>query len=321
MPDLFIANGFFPNSNWTEVYEDGFAKVSADEMDYSGVNGSDFFAQVGFDISKIVTMAGKVGGGNSNEVRYFTAIAAGPGYNLLDKIQCEIFFQPTLFNVNVSSTNGTIEVTPLGEFVDIDPIGDLRAQVVRDISGPSMISTSLYTSIPGDSLPDNINNYQIRNKADLMVSPSNITILAAVSDSMVAVIDDLLMAYATAALTQPSSTSTTNAVVTRAAVQLGDPAYCIAIVVLNGLGFIFVLAAAIRSQFWKNLPLFDYSDLASMAVASAFGASDEKTASADRISGGVLKHWNGDPQDRVLGRVQARLEVGSETQQLNVSLR
>ena len=321
MPDLYIANGFFPNSNWTEIYANGFATFNASEMDYSGIDGSDYFAQVAFSADKLVTIAGKAYSADDRTSQYFLAVAAGKAYSVLDKMQCEVTFHPMVFNVNVSTVDRTIEVTPQGLAADIDSTGGLKARAVRDVGSLWGATTGLSTSELGNALEDNINNYQIRNNADPAKPPLNNTVLAAVSDSMTAMIDDVLMSYGTLSLTQPNATSTTSALVTRSAVRLGDPVYCIAVMVLNGLGLVLVLIAAFHSRFWKHLPLFDYTDLASMAVASAFGAADAKGASADRLSGGVLKHWNGSPTDRVLGHVSARLEVEPMTKQLNVSLR
>jgi len=123
-PDLFKAIGYFPNSNWTKIYEDQSSGSEAKDVDW--------YAQVDTGNGSTVV---SIGSHSSDQVsRYFVAIAAGADYAQLDKIQCELTFAPTSFMVQVSSENSTITVVPNGAASDPEPKGLLRYRVLEGLN-------------------------------------------------------------------------------------------------------------------------------------------------------------------------------------------
>ena len=316
-PNIFYAIGWFPNSEY----------VPEDPLSYSEIPapGQDFYVQM--DLKSTGPNIVSIGSHNSDKVsRYFIAIAAGSNYPELNKIQCELFFQPTRFAVNVFKATSTITVTPLNSTAppDPEPRGVLRSQVLNGLNAISTVSTSLYTSNIGDALAQNINNLMARQSSTMTLTSadpahaSNDTILTAVSESVSAIADDLLMSFAGAALTIPNQTSTTTAIAEYAVVAIGSTLYIAAIAIINVVLLLIVTAITLRSRFWQDLPIFDYTDLGCLSAGLA--AEPSRSASKQSMLARRLKHWNGNPGDEVVGRMAVQLMVEPETKQLSVSL-
>ena len=312
-PSFLWATGWFPNSNWTQLI--------------ASPNDTRPDAYIQIDFARTGHNTVSIGSHNSDYVsRYYIAIAAGINYSELDKIQCELIFQPTSFDVRVSRTFSTITVTPTNTTCpDPEPRGILRSKVMDGLNKVSMVATSLYGSSVGGALAQNINNLQAKQFSRLIInrldhkSAPNATILAAVSDSVAAMADDLLMSFAGAALTLPNETNLTSVMVERAAVAVGSTIYIIAIIMTNVSLLLIIATATLWTHGWAQLPVFDFTDLACMSAGLAADAarSGSKTSSCTR----VLSRWNGDPRDEAIGEMAVRLLMDDESKQLSVSLR
>lgn len=315
-PNTFIAQGYFPNSNWSEIY-------ASNEFGNYFSTGWDFYTQVAFNNGGgIVSM----GSHNSDYTsRYFVALAAGHDYAQLNMIQCELLFHPTIFNISVSNTSSTITVVPTTSCLDPEPRGILRSRVMDSLNRLTMVVTSLYKSTVGEALLSNIQNFQIQLPHYSTIGSatpgdaSNDTILAAVAESITAMADDILMSFAAAALTLPNATSYTTLKADIAAIQIGSTSYIIAILIINLTALLAIIGAAIYTRCWSQLPLFDHTDLACVSAGIAAGAARSQ-ADLTR-STRVLAHWNGDPQDRVLGKMAVHLEMSPTSKQVSLSLR
>ena len=286
LPYCYYANGCFPNSKWY----------------LNGTCDQGYYAQVSLDKTPDSIVA--MGAPNSDNVTdYFLGIAAGAQYHQLDKLQCRFSFQPTVFAVNVSAVNSTISVKPLGDSFDPEPRGMLRSKVMDALNVVSMVQTTLYVSTAGEALKSNIQNYVSRTTG-LKSSIGNATseqVLAAVTDSMQAMADDILMSFASASLTKANAISLYPAHFTQLSVQVGEFAFIIAIVVYQIVALIGILTATIFSKFWSRTPAFDYSEIGAMSTAACLGA-DQKDASASQ----ALMSWRGKSDDPILGKLQAR---------------
>ena len=266
-----------------------------------------------------------LGSHNSSAVsRYFIAFAAGLNYHELDKIQCELLFKPTEFQVHAFRANSTIIVTSDNEDVpDPEPRGLFRSSVLDGLNSVSMVTTSLYTSMLGEALVRNIKNIQAKLSLGGFVNPdskdvSDATRLAAISDSVTAIADDLLMTLAAAALTYPQASDSTLAIVEHTVVVIGSTIYINAIIAINVILLVMVAVATIWTQFWAQLPIFDYTDLGCMSVGLAVNTA--RSESKRRRSMVKLMHWNGDPQDKAIGWMVVQLVVEPGQNQLSVSL-
>jgi hypothetical protein len=304
LPDLFVVRGYFPNSNWSQISQSGFEQSKA--------GGLDYYAQVAFDSSQIVA----IGSHNSDSVsRYFIAIAAGSAYAQLDTIQCELFFQPTNFTVSVSLPNRTVSVLPVGNASDPEPRGILRSKVMFNLNMLSMVDTSLYTSTVGDALINNVHNMQDRQNFSLSAPAPNDTVLAAVEASFTAMADDILVSLGAAMLSFNNSADVSQRIVELVvpAVMIGSPGFVIAALATNFIGVLFVIVAAAVSRFWTKLPIFDFNDVGCMVLGVV--ANDTMAPIP------LLRFWNGDPEDKMIGSVSAKLDLADDKRAVKVVLR
>lgn len=95
--------------------------------------------------------------------------------------------------------------------------------------------------------------------------------LTGIENSVTAMMDDLLVAYASAQLMIANDTKTVNATVTYAAVRLGQPVYVYSVFLVNLAIILIVVLEAFRTRGWTHLTTFDYNDLSSLATASSRG--------------------------------------------------
>lgn len=132
-----------------------------------------------------------MGSANSdNTSTYYVGIAAGSNYTQYNNTQCQLFFEPKRFAVNVSAVDLSISVQPLGNAEDPEPRGLLRSKVMDALNTISMVQTTLYVSTLGEALKTNLENYKYRlaRSSNETVKQDDI-VLAAMEQSMVAMAD------------------------------------------------------------------------------------------------------------------------------------
>jgi hypothetical protein len=111
-----MATGCFPNS---KLLPNGTCDP----------NHTDHYAQVSFGTDGATVVA--MGATNSdNATEYYLSIATTPVYEQFSQVQCQFFFRPYIFAVNVSTVDTSITVTPLGDGNDPEPRGLLRSKVL-----------------------------------------------------------------------------------------------------------------------------------------------------------------------------------------------
>lgn len=111
-------------------------------------------------------------------------MAAGGDYPKLDKVQCEITFEPSLFRVSVSPVHATNEVSRIEEVPVDDPGPTMNMRKVDAKNYQlSYITTSLYTSTVGNSFRKNIRSLRANRSVFNTSSPAyEAVILDAVAD-------------------------------------------------------------------------------------------------------------------------------------------
>ncbi|KAF2111671.1 hypothetical protein BDV96DRAFT_581523 [Lophiotrema nucula] len=299
-PNMWTAVGALPNSNWTAIN----SSAQVGDRDYS--DGRGYYAQVGFGDGEGIVSVTNAGPLMPGDDRYFFALAAGSSYAQLDKVQCQLTFEPANFRVDVSIANNTITVTRdnTTKVENLDPDKKLRMRAIDQL-GVSFIEGSLYVSTVGDAFMENARNLQIRQELSPTANITNATILAAVADSVTAMMDDTFVALASAGLTVADVPQTVGVNVTMAAVQIGTGPFILAIALINIGGCLVVLAGSVL-LFNAHVPQFDYNDLACVAIGTFHGAKGEGPHFAQD---GDVSAWDGDPADSHIGHLLARLET------------
>ncbi|TGO83357.1 hypothetical protein BPOR_0659g00010 [Botrytis porri] len=216
---LFAARGFLPDST-----------------------SSEFSVYLGHKSNSIVAFG--VAADNTGYNPRYLGIAAGSDYGNLNKAQCRTEFKPTLFDVSVVLSDKTITVTPTNiPAIDIEPSGNLTHVLERQFELSSNDMSNIYQSVIGNALNFSIADYRTYvNSPHYTGSPpreQDIN-LAGIQNSVTAMIDDLLVSYASAQLMIANDTKTVDASVTIAAVRLGQTVY---IYLVFGFNLLLVLGA------------------------------------------------------------------------------
>ena len=229
--------------------------------------------------------------------RNMVAVAVGNDrYQELDKIQCEVFFVPTAFNVTMNRSQHSIIVEPQSSITahDVDPTGHLQANVIHSLNLLSRMTPSLYVSVLGETLSRNVERMQkqqpYRNRSEVVTS--------AVAESFTAILDDILVAYGASQIVNAhdATASATHGVVEAA--QIGQPLYRNLVLALNTLIAMVVAFEAARTKCWRSLTRLNYLDSKSMIIAASAGGGGIAEVVASRHDAGETG-WVADPSDPI----------------------
>jgi hypothetical protein len=182
----------------------------------------------------------------------YLGIAAGRDYASLNQTQCSVDFIPTTFNVTVirsSTAGGNITVSPISNGDDIDPSGKITHSSIRQMELISNDQTNLYQSLLGNSFMASIGDYKV-SQPD---SPASNATLSGLQNSVAAMLDDILSAYASSQLMVGNQSAWAGAKVEVQSLQVGQRIYVFAEVGLNILVLMVLVAEAVRTRGWKGL--------------------------------------------------------------------
>lgn len=237
--------------------------------------------------------------------RRYLAFAAGESYDYLDKVQCEFDFVPTRFNVTVGIQDRNITVVPTNEtnIDDIDPGRRLRGTAMRQFELIANDETNMYVSVVGTAFNASIVDLQTYvtdsgNPRGLNLSD---IVLEGVSNSLEAMMDDMLGAYAAAQLVISDFTQTTPVRVKRSAIAFGELPFSVSVFAINSVIIMAFIVEVIRTKWWRGLPKFDMSDVRQIAMAASEGGKGlaELTRSKRPTDVGKLMiRYEGDPDGR-----------------------
>jgi hypothetical protein len=208
---------------------------------------------------------------------HMIGIAAGSNYTNLNSTQCTIDYQPTLFNVTVGIPDRNITVTPLNsttEIADIEPIGYLTFMTTNQFRNMAMDQTSLWSSSIGNSFNASIDSYVMWANATGDTPNATEASLTGLENSVAAMIDDMLVAFASAQIMIVNDTKIVPAIVVVDALQIGEAQYIWIIVLLNTIIFLIVGGEALRTRGWHGLTDFNYMDPRNLVIGSSRGGSD-----------------------------------------------
>ncbi|KAF2178316.1 hypothetical protein K469DRAFT_718410 [Zopfia rhizophila CBS 207.26] len=236
------------------------------------VNSPEYSNYIGHDGNAIVAMG--VAHSEASPRRYL-AITAGESYAFLNNTQCEFNFTPTLFNVSVNLQNNNITVEPLNSIPDFNPQRNLTRTVVRQFELMSNDLTNLYVSMLGDALNSSIAAYNMsRSSASRDPFTESEATLAGLTNSVIAMADDMLVAYASAQLMIGRLFTSQTAKVYVSSLKFGQSAYIYAIFGLNLCIIVAVAAEAVRTHGWKALGRFNYLDPRDLIIAASRGGTE-----------------------------------------------
>lgn len=247
-PNIYPVSGNLPNSG----------KLSEYSEYYSNSGGSKIVA---IGVSR-----------NQESSQRIIGIAAGSNYAFLNATQCNIEFLPTLFNISVGLVDRSINVSEVSAGNDFTARENLTYALIRQLGLISADQTSLYLSFVGDSINSSIASYNLSISALNGAPPTQPSAtLVGLTNSITAMIDDLLVAYASAQLLIANDSTPTLATLQVQAFVFGSAIYVYLIFMINTAVILVLIEEAFRTRNWKGLSSFDYMDPRSLIIGSSLG--------------------------------------------------
>lgn len=273
--------------------------VAVEEMLYSAEGylpdstGPEYSVYVGHGTDAIVAFGIAVRPVTMGPTRYL-GIGAGISYMNLNAIQCKLDFSPSTFNVTVDISGKNITTTRLmvtadnmtvpASAPDIDSSGNLTHVAARQIELYSNDLTNIYQSVAGNALNLSISDFRTfmqRNSANNSDTPSpdsTAITRTGIQNAIAAMLDDILVGYASAQLMIADDWAEASATVSLEAVRFGKSVYIYLIFRINTFVLLLIAEEAIRTKWWRDLSAFDYTDLAHLAIASSRGGTEVANA-------------------------------------------
>ena len=191
---------------------------------------------------------------NNASTEHILGIAAGKSYATLNATQCTITFTPRIFNVSISLSDRSINVTDISNGVDFAASRYLTHRLVRQFELITNDQTSLFVSVIGDSFNSSIASYNssVISKGSPAPSEASAT-LARLRNSVIAMVDDLLVAYSSAQLVIMNDTNIVPAVVQIHAFRYGSGLYIYLTFAINTAILLLLAEEALRTRGCKDL--------------------------------------------------------------------
>ncbi|UZP42787.1 hypothetical protein NXS19_010603 [Fusarium pseudograminearum] len=191
---------------------------------------------------------------------------------------CEVDFEPTLFNVTVSSRGKNITVVPTNDtrVRDMDPTRWIKGTVLRQFELIANDETNLYVSTVGTAFNASITDHRLRletNNTLTSRTSANVT-LEGVENAITAMVDDMLVAYASAQFMVGEFKDEVKGSIRVTAIIIGEKKFAIAAFSLNMAIIALFLIEAIRTRGWKDITEFDPSDIRHVMIAASEGGAN-----------------------------------------------
>jgi hypothetical protein len=140
--------------------------------------------------------------------------------------------------------------------------------------------------------------------------------LAGLTNSVSAMLDDILVGYASAQLMVGKQSTSTEAVITSLKLKLGQRVYIYAIFVLNLVVVMTLLEEAIRTRLWRGLVEWDYMDIGQVIVSGLKGGRKMADSSGEgngeiistKPSLGLKANESQVSVENISGKAQVRLD-------------
>lgn len=202
------------------------------------------------------------------------------------------FLHTTIFNVSVELGGMNINVTPIDSsntVQDIEPHGNLTFLVNWQVPLIASDQTSFYSSLVGNSFNTSISNYMSSQFLLHNVAPSTENAsLRGLENSITAMVESMLTAYAGAQVMVAKETVFAEAYVGVEAVRLGGFNYIVAVMVLNLLFLCILCADALRTRGWQALKDFNFMKPTDILLGVAAGCDNKFKGWKDDAA---WQHW------------------------------
>ena len=168
-------------------------------------------------------------------------------------------------------------------------LGNIATRALRQLNDLSTQDMSLHTSNLGEmflslvvdeidyeaNFSPNISNFNTTGIKSLDTTSDAYILTYSIRKGLESLIDDSLLAFASAQLVLNYNTSvrTVDGTLTTSAIQFGIKPYVYAIFAFNILLILLFIEEASRTHFWAALPSSKYNDLRSVVVASSIGGA------------------------------------------------
>ncbi|KAK7932077.1 hypothetical protein PG985_002789 [Apiospora marii] len=246
--NVYTANGSFPN------------------------HGTSAYATTALDDREACVM-GTTSEPADEQGTYYAAFATLPDstYGFLDKLQCQIFYETTLFDVAVNVTNHTIEVRPTQTLAGWEGRVPLARAATRRLNMMGQVfGATQWKSLLCDTFLTNVATLQSIQGGRTSRNDSTPYGVALTLESMV---DSLLGALSAAQLVVLAESYNVTADLDAPAFRIGTSGYVLASFILNGVAGVFVFAEILRTRLWREAPDFNPMDFENVISASLAGDS------------------------------------------------
>lgn len=244
-----------------------------------------------------------------NKDRFMYGLISGSYVPELNQIQCDVVFQPGYFTVSVDTQAQAITVALLNATSDKSqqtPTPGISL-VYNAFYHPSLLAqmlTTLYSSAMGNAFWANAGNVQIRNNHTERSSEDWLT---SVVEGLELLLDHVLGSLGAAQLVLSNDVQEVPARLTLRVLQLGNAGYTYSILVISIIMLLLAIADAIRTHFWRDLPVLNLLDLKSAILSAAKAPAGSGSTQHDRETAkyrSVLENWGGDGGDRATGAIR-----------------
>jgi hypothetical protein len=287
--DVWYVTGLLPNS----IREEYYPVVS--------------WARANKDNAVVLGWAGVATGS-----QYMIGITSSPIYGNFTNIQCSVTFTPRVFTVSVNQTASliTVNTTDL-RATDMEPSWHLKKNAIWSVNLLSRMSTSLYISVLGEALQQNLeatrSRYETLNTSE--------GALRSTQDSFEAILDDILGIYAGAQISLAKDVGSTPIVTFLEGMRFGDTTFQLAVAILTAITVVIVLIEGALTRGWQELPLFD--PLAFKCITAAASLAGPALGSELKERHAVKgTQWLGEASDRTLGAISVMLVEKAGSMQL-----
>ena len=161
----------------------------------------------------------------------------------------------------------------------------------------------------------NISDFNTTSIKNSDTTSDTSTLTYSIRQGLESLIDDALLAFASAQLLLNYNTSvrTVDGTLTTSGIQFGTKPYVYAIFAFNILLILFFIEEAFRTHFWAALPSSKYNDLRSVIVASSIGGAKLGNKGSGLIhreehSSAGMKYRTADKAEQLLNEEQDTLK-------------
>lgn len=249
---------------------------------------------------------------SSESREYMIGITSSPVYGNFTNIQCSVTFTPRVFAVSVNQTASLIKVDPTTlQAADWEPSSHLKNNAIWSVNLLSRMSTSLYISVLGEALQQNLEATLSRHHESLDLLQGA---LRSTEDSFEAILDDILGIYAGAQITLANDVEPRDLITFLEGMRFGDTTFQFAVVVLTAIVACIVLVEGALTRWWRELPVFDPLAFKCITAAASMAGPALGSELTERHARKGTR-WAGEASDRALGAMGVMLvEKGGSLQ-------